>query len=972
MATPQLALVLRHIHRLAAGRCSPQRTDRQLVEDFALCRDETAFAALVARHGPMVLRVCRRVLNHEQDAEDAFQATFLVLARNTGSIRKHEALAEWLHGVAYRTAMKAKRSAARRRNHEARLRAVTPEAVPGPSWDDVRAVLDEEIERLPGSYRSAFVLCILEGKSGPEAAKELGVREGTVWSRLNRARQRLQRQLTRRGIELSALLAAVSVAESGGKAAVPALLASATIRSGLLVAAGGPAAGVIPSHVATLAAGVTRAMFLTKIKFATGILLTVSLLSGGAGIITHQVMAGKPVAPQATATKSPNTTSKQIVAKRETRNPENEQAKDLLAVRSRVVDPDGKPVAGAKLYLLDFPAKTMPLQVRTTSAADGRFEFAIPKRDVRLAPHYYANPWAAVTVMAVADGYGPAIAPAVASEDGGEPTLRLAKDDVPIHGRVLDLQGKPISGVTIRVEDLSLPLAADLGPWLEALRHDRDDGYPTESKFLKNLHNSSLAQLIPAVSTDADGRFQLKGIGRERLVGIRIEGPTIETKQVRVMTRPGEMITALAFRRYLKGGTLTYYGATFDHYAAPAKPIVGVVRDKETGKPLAGVTIRSDQWAGTEGSGNGLIRTTTDQEGRYQLVGMPKGQGNAILALPAEGQPYLLAVKEVGDSQGLDPITVDFALKRGVLVKGRVTDKATGKPVPGKIEYVAFAENSYHRAVPNWTTDSYLYTHEDGSFEVVALPGRGLLGVRAWGDAYVLEVGADEIEGRDEQGFYRTYPHLVSASQYHTLAEINPPKDAESLTCNLVVDPGRTLTGKVLGPDGPPLAGARPFGLHSYIEGSWAYEALKTADFTAYGLTARESRKLMFIHEGLRLAGSRVVRGDEQGPITVKLEPWATVTGRLITADGVPRADVELVSWRGPKPDMTLGIPPQQSYRPDKDGRFRIEGLVPGMRYGMSASVGIMSVGELFRDLVLKPGETKDLGDVQARSRSAE
>src|SRR5689334_12884827 len=132
MATPQLALVLRHIHRLAAGRCSPQRTDRQLVEDFTICCDETAFAALVARHGPMVLRVCRRVLDHEQDAEDAFQATFLVLARNTGSIRKREALGAWLHGVAYRTAMRAKRNAARRRNHEARVRAGTPEAVPGP------------------------------------------------------------------------------------------------------------------------------------------------------------------------------------------------------------------------------------------------------------------------------------------------------------------------------------------------------------------------------------------------------------------------------------------------------------------------------------------------------------------------------------------------------------------------------------------------------------------------------------------------------------------------------------------------------------------------------------------------------------------------------------------------------------------------------------------------------------------------
>src|SRR5437667_9638539 len=129
MATAPLGTLLRHIRRLTAQRDSRERTDHQLLDDFTARRDEAAFAALVARHGPMVLRVCRRVLNHEQDAEDAFQATFLVLARKTGSIRKRAALAEWLHGVAYRTAMQAKRSAARRRNHEARLRASTPKAV---------------------------------------------------------------------------------------------------------------------------------------------------------------------------------------------------------------------------------------------------------------------------------------------------------------------------------------------------------------------------------------------------------------------------------------------------------------------------------------------------------------------------------------------------------------------------------------------------------------------------------------------------------------------------------------------------------------------------------------------------------------------------------------------------------------------------------------------------------------------------
>src|SRR6266436_8408566 len=133
MAVSRLRALVRQIEKLSGGSCEPPGTDRQLLDQFAARRDESAFAELVDRHGPMVLRVCRRVLHHEQDAEDAFQATFLVLARGCGSIRKREAVADWLHGVAYRTAMKAKRSAARRHNHETQLRERTSPTTASPT-----------------------------------------------------------------------------------------------------------------------------------------------------------------------------------------------------------------------------------------------------------------------------------------------------------------------------------------------------------------------------------------------------------------------------------------------------------------------------------------------------------------------------------------------------------------------------------------------------------------------------------------------------------------------------------------------------------------------------------------------------------------------------------------------------------------------------------------------------------------------
>jgi RNA polymerase sigma factor (sigma-70 family) len=289
------------VHQLAAGHGSAQRSDRELLDDFSSRRDEAAFAALVARHGPMVLRVCRRVLNHEEDSADAFQATFLILVRKRESIRKPEALAQWLHGVAYRTAMQVKRSAARRRDHETRLWTVMRKVALSPTWDDVQAVLDEEIQRLPETYRAAFVLCVLEGKRVPQAAGELGVTEGAVWTRLTRARQLLQRRLTRRGIKLAAVLAVLHVA-CAAEAGLPAVLATVTIRSGLLVAAGASAAGVIPARVAALATAVTRTMVLTRAKIAVALLLTVGLVVAGARVLTRQTLAARetaPVAPKA-------------------------------------------------------------------------------------------------------------------------------------------------------------------------------------------------------------------------------------------------------------------------------------------------------------------------------------------------------------------------------------------------------------------------------------------------------------------------------------------------------------------------------------------------------------------------------------------------------------------------------------------------------------------------------------------------
>jgi RNA polymerase sigma factor (sigma-70 family) len=922
MATAQLGTLMRHIKGLAAGCAGPHRTDRQLLDDFASRRDESAFAGLVGRHGPMVLGACRRLLRHEQDAEDAFQATFLTLARHPGSVRRREALASWLYGVAYRTAMKAKRSAARRRNHEARLRDRRPPAAPSPTWDDVQAVLDEEIQRLPESFRSAFVFCVLDGKTVPAAAAELGVKEGTLSWRLARARQRLRQRLARRGIQLSAVLAALALAREAGRAAVPAALAGATVRFGLSAAAGGPAAA-IPSHVAALAAGVTRAMCLSKAKTATALLVVLGLVVAGASALTRRALATPPEAAKPQAGARPSAAVK----------PGPAGEKDgRVEVRGRVLDPEGKPVPGAKLVFVYASAEKAPDKIWATSAADGGFQFSFART---IADPGFGNAWDHTYVVAAAEGHGFAWA-RVRPETAGDLTLRLVKDDVQIRGRVLDLQGKPVAGATVRIDDeLLVPAGGGNGP---------------VGADLTGLRSAGFARMFPPVKTGADGRFQVAGVGRERVATLRVEGPTIATQQVKAVTRPADK--AGPGRR----------GVPFDLLTVPTRPVVGVVSDKGTGTPLAGVVIRSYKIGGAEDF-NGLVRTTTDKEGRYRLVGLPKGQGNVIIAEPwgrtprPEDLPYLAAVRKVGDAPGLGPVTVDVGLRRGVWVKGRVIDKATGKGVTAGFDYFCFGDNPFAADLPLPHGLPWNWTRKDGSFRVVALPGRGLLGVRASRDEYRMGVGAERIKRRVSGSgqLLDTRPYHLYPGNEHTIAEISPKAGDESITCDVYLDPGRTLTGTAVGPDGKPLAGARVRGLRPMAY--WENEPLKTAEFTILGLGPDETRTLEMVQEEKKLAGRLVVRGDEKAPVRIRLEPWGVVTGRLVKPDGEPMTNVTIYAG-------------SRGGQPDKEGKFRIDGLSPGLKFGLTVIKSPYQLeisGKDVKDLTLRPGETKDLGDIQVK-----
>jgi RNA polymerase sigma factor (sigma-70 family) len=316
MAKNSLNGVLTHIRRLASVQTRRGQSDRELIERFLADNDEAAFTVLVERHGAMVLGVCRRALANVHDAEDACQATFLVLARKARSIRKRPSLSSWLHGVACRVALNLKRERSRRQRREHATTRPAP-VDPGAevTWREAQALLDQELLELPERYRAALVLCYLDGKTRDEAAKLLGITTGGLHGRLERGRKLLRDRLTRRGLTLSAALFASALSAGAVQAAVSPTVVVSLSKAAFALAGGQPlASGIVSANVLSLTQEVLKTMFLTKVKIATSVVLCTGLLMtliGGTMTSTTMAQAPKadwrytaPKAPQGPKTES--------------------------------------------------------------------------------------------------------------------------------------------------------------------------------------------------------------------------------------------------------------------------------------------------------------------------------------------------------------------------------------------------------------------------------------------------------------------------------------------------------------------------------------------------------------------------------------------------------------------------------------------------------------------------------------------
>jgi RNA polymerase sigma factor (sigma-70 family) len=320
LTKPASTPILQGLRRLAEDSGPHRAPDQVLLHRLVAEQDAAAFDLVLRRHGPMVLGVCRSVLRNEADAEDAFQASFLVFARKAMSIRQTTSLASWLHGVAYRTALRAKADLAIRRKHEARVPPPQPESAEDLPWREVRHILHAELNALPAKYRGPMVLCYLQGKTQDEAADDLGLAKGTLKGRLEKGRAMLRKRLVRRGLGAAGLLIASTwPAALQAVDVVRPVLQVSTLDSAIALLAGNPLTGLVSAEILALTEGVVKAMFLSRLGVAT-VLTSGILLIAIAVALGIQAVSADPSAVSRAKTQSGGSTELPPGSKKEPGN----------------------------------------------------------------------------------------------------------------------------------------------------------------------------------------------------------------------------------------------------------------------------------------------------------------------------------------------------------------------------------------------------------------------------------------------------------------------------------------------------------------------------------------------------------------------------------------------------------------------------------------------------------------------------
>jgi hypothetical protein len=468
---------------------------------------------------------------------------------------------------------------------------------------------------------------------------------------------------------------------------------------------------------------------------------------------------------------------------------------------------------------------------------------------------------------------------------------------------------------------------------------------------------------LPSAVTDAAGKVELRGLGRERLVLLKIVGPGIAAAKLYALTHP---MKTIEFDRGFPKRVFSIYGSEFDYIAEPGTVITGIVRDDETKKPIAGALVALDVLEGLRTSSGGNLSATTDVEGRYRLDGLSRNRRMTIIVTRPNSE-YLQTDIEVRRSRPFEPIREDITLRRGIWAVGRAFNIKTGQPVAATLFYTPFRSNEFARKSRRSGVTGFLeyvpagQTDHEGRFRIPILPGRGVIALRCASGDYVPAFGAAKSrELSDRKAEIATFDGFIP-TWFDAVAEVDLKPDAAELRIDLPVDPGQDVVFKFVDRAGHRLSGAR-------VQGMAPRRVLLTkTDTVTIPATSPDVARVGWINQELdrtqhkegglcKFVHFKPMPGERER--TVTLEPPAVLTGRLLSAAGEPLRDVS-IDCHFDMSYNSVGAFPET--RTDAQGRFRYE-IPGGGPFHVASRSG--SFFSLARDLAVESGEQVDFGEL--------